>query len=59
MSANCSLVLFLQWIFDCEQVEEVGLLAVRLVIRLVVGAFFQLELLSIETILGPKIGETI
>jgi len=44
---------------DYEQVEEVGLLAVKLVIELVVGASFQLGLLSAGTILGPGIGETI
>ena len=32
MSANCSLVLLLQQGFDCEWVEKVGLLAVKLVI---------------------------
>jgi len=35
-SANCSLVLSLQQNFDCEQVEEVNLLAIKLVIGLVV-----------------------
>ena len=40
MLANCSLVLLLQWGFDHEWVEEVGLLAVKLVIGLVVEAFF-------------------
>ena len=37
-SASCSLVLSLCWGLDHEQVEEVGLLAVKLVIGLVVGA---------------------
>ena len=59
MLANYSLVLLLQQGFDYEQVEEVSLLDIRLVIGLVVGAFFQLGLLSTETILGPKTGETI
>ena len=58
-SANCSLVFLLRRGFDCEQVEEVGLLAVKLVIRLVVGASSQLGLLSTGTILGPETGETI
>ena len=58
-SANCSLVLSLRRGFDCEQVEEVGLLAVKLVIGLVVGASFQLGSLSTETILGPRTGETV
>jgi len=34
-SANCSLVLLLWRGFDCEQVEKVGLLAIKLVIELV------------------------
>jgi len=37
----------------------VGLLDVRLVIGLVVEAFFQLGSLSAGTILGPGIGKTI
>ena len=57
--ASCSLVLSLHQGLDCEQVEEVGLLAVKLVIRLVVGASSQLGLLSTGTILGPETGETI
>ena len=44
---------------DCEWVEEVGLLTVKLVIGLVVEVFFQLELLSTEMILGLGISETI
>jgi len=44
---------------DHEQVEEVGLLAVKLVIGLVVGASSQLESLSAGMILGPGIGETV
>ena len=35
MSANCSLILLLWWGFDYKQVEEVSLLAVKLVIGLV------------------------
>ena len=50
MLANCSLVLFLQWSFDYEQVEEVGL---------VVEAFSQLGSLSTVMILGLEIGEAI
>ena len=52
-SASCSLVLLLCWGLDHEQVEEVGLLAVKLVIGLVVGASSQLGSLSAGTILGP------
>jgi len=48
--ANCSLVLSLQWSFDHEQVEEVGLLA---------GASSQLGSLSAGTILGPGTGKTV
>jgi len=44
---------------DCEQVEEVGLLAVKLVIGLVVGASSQLGSLSAGTILGPGTGKTV
>ena len=58
-SANCSLVFSLRQDFDCEQVEEVGLLAVKLVLGLVVEASSQLGLLSAGTILGPGIGETV
>jgi len=57
--ANCLLVLSLQWDFDYEQVEEVDLLDIKLVIRLVVGASSQLELLSTVIILGPETGETV
>ena len=58
-SASCSLVLLLRWSFDCERVEEVGLLAVKLVIELVVGASSQLGSLSAGTILGPGTGKTV
>ena len=45
---------------DCMQVEDVGLLAiVVLVIGLVVEASSQLGSLSTETILGPGIGKTV
>ena len=52
-SANCSLVFSLQQGFDHERVEEVGLLTVKLVLGLVVGASSQLGSLSTGTILGP------
>ena len=58
-SASCSLVLLLYWSLDHEQVEKVGLLAVKLVRGLVVGASSQLESLSAGMILGPGIGETV
>ena len=58
-SASCLLVLSLRRSFDCEQVEEVGLLAVKLVIGLVVGASSQLGSLSAGMILGPGTGETV
>ena len=58
-SANCSLVFSLRQGFDCERVEEVGLLAVKLVLGLVVGAFSQLGSLSTGTILGPGTGKTV
>ena len=59
MLANCSLVLLLWQSLDHEQVEEVGLLAVKLVIGLVAGASSYLELLSIGIILSPGIGKAI
>jgi len=40
-------------------VEDIGLLAVKLVIELVVGTSFQLKLLFIGKILGPETGETV
>jgi len=58
-SANCSLVLLLCRSLDREQVEEVGLLAVKLVIGLVVGVSSQLGSLSTGTILGPGTGKTV
>ena len=39
--------------------EDVGLLAVKLALGLIVGAFSQLELLSTGTILGPETDEAI
>jgi len=58
-SANCLLVLSLRQGFDCKRVEEVGLLAVKLVLGLVVGASSQLGSLSTGTILGPGTGKTV
>ena len=58
-SANCSLVFSLRQGFDCERVKEVGLLAAKLVLGLVVGVSSQLGSLSIGTILGPGTGETV
>ena len=58
ISANCSLVLSLWQSFDHEWVEEVGLLAVKLVIGLA-EASFQLGSLSVEMILRPETGETV
>ena len=58
-SANCLLELSLRWGFDRERVEDVGLLAVKLVLGLVVGASSQLGSLSTGTILGPGTGETV
>jgi len=57
-SANCSLVLSLHQGLDRERVEEVGLLAVKLVIGLA-GASSQLGSLSAGTILGTRTGETV
>ena len=57
-SASYSLVLSLQQDLDCEQVEDVGLLAILLVIGLV-GASSQLGLLFTGTILGPGTGKTV
>ena len=58
-SASCSLVLSLRQGFDHKRIEEVGLLAVKLVIGLVVEASSQLGLLSAGTILGPGTGKTV
>jgi len=59
MSANCSLVFLLQQSLNCEQVEDMGLLAVKLVVGLVAGAFSQLGSLSAGMILGPGTGKTV
>ena len=58
-SANCLLVLPLWQSFDRERVEEVGLLAAKLVLGLVVGASSQLGSLSAGTILGPGTDKTV
>jgi len=57
--ANCLLVLSLQWGFDCERVEDVGLLVILLLVLGLAGASSQLGSLSTETILGPGTGETV
>jgi len=57
-SASCSLVLLLRWSFDHERVEEVGLLAVKLVIELA-GIFSQLGSLFAGMILGLETGKTV
>ena len=57
--ANCSLVLLLQQSFDHEQVEDVGLLAILLLVLGLVGASSQLGSLSAGTILGPGISKTV
>jgi len=59
--ASCSLVLVLSLRrgLDCERVEEVSLLATKLVMGLVVGASSQLGSLSAGMILGPGTGETV
>jgi len=58
-SANCLLELLLRRGFDHERVEDIGLLAVKLVLGLVVGASSQLGSLSTGTILGPGTSETV
>ena len=57
--ANCSLVLSLQQGFDCEQVENVSLLAILLLVLELAGAFSQLGSLSVRMILGPGTGKTV
>ena len=59
MLANCLLVLLFWWGLNCEWLEDVGLLAVKLVIELIVGVSFQLELLSTGMILRPGIGKAV
>ena len=57
--ANCSLVLSLQQGLDCKWLEDISLLAVKLVIGLIVEASSQLESLSTGMILRPGTGEAI
>ena len=59
MLANCSLVFSLWQSLDYKRVEDMGLLAVKLVVGLVVGASSQLGSLSAGMILGPETDETI
>ena len=61
-SASCLLVLVLslRQSFDHERVEDMGLLAILLlVLGLAVGASSQLGSLSTGTILGPGTGKTV
>jgi len=58
-SANCSLVLSLQQSFDHKRVEDVGLLAILLLVLGLVGASSQLGSLSTGTILGLGTGKTV
>ena len=58
-SANCLLVLSLRQGFDREQVEDIGLLAILLLVLGLVGASSQFGSLSTGTILGPGTGETV
>jgi len=58
-SANCSLVLSLRRGFDHKQVEDMGLLAMLLLVLGLAGASSQLGSLSTGTILGPGTGETV
>ena len=57
--ANYSLVFSLQQSFDREWVEDVSLLAVKLIVGLVARIFSQLESLSTGLILGPGTGKTV
>ena len=60
MLTNYSLVFSFWQGLDHEWVEDVGLLAIIiLVARLVVEAFSQLGLLFTEMILGPRTSETV
>ena len=58
-SANCLLVLLLQQGFDHERVEDMGLLAILLLVLGLAGASSQLGSLSTGMILGPGTGETV
>ena len=55
ISANYLLVLLLWWSSNYKKVEELGLLDVRLVVKV----FFQLEWLSVEIVLRLRIGKTV
>ena len=57
--ANCSLVLSLQWYFDCEWVEDICLLVILLLVLGLAGASSQLGSLSTETILRLGTGKTV
>ena len=57
--ANCSLVSSLRQGLDHEWVEDVGLLAILLLVLKLAGASSQLGLLSAEIILGPGTDETV
>ena len=59
MLANCWLVFSLQWGLDHERVEDVGLLAVVVLVIGLAEVSFQLGLLSAGTILGPGTDKTI
>jgi len=59
ISANFSLVFSLWQGLDHEWVEDVGLLAVLLLVIGLAGASSQLGLLSTGTILGPGTNETV
>ena len=58
-SANYLLVLLLQRSFDHKQVEDMGLLAILLLVLGLAGASSQLGSLSTGTILGPGTGKTV
>ena len=58
-SANCLLVFLLQRSFDHERVEDVGLLAILLLVLGLARASSQLGSLSAVTILGPETGKTV
>ncbi len=59
MLANCLLVFSLRWCLDCERVEDMGLLAVVVLVIGLAGASFQLGSLSVEMILGLGTDKTI
>ena len=58
-SSNCLLVLLLRQGFDYERVEDIGLLAILLLVLGLAGASSQLGSLSTGMILGPGTGETV